>query len=338
MVAAKEKNNSQLQANQRSESNKDYSKYTEITDEQLLKIRKRKEELMQDIDIVFWEEPIAKIHWIPVDGGEIRVLHNIPKNPVGNRPVIFISGWQTMPYQFVDLYKILHERVEIYFIETREKYTSKIPRRKTDFSLSQNAKDIQNTINYFNLQSKDFVLFGTCWGASTILQGLLDGTLKAPTMCTFSPMHKFWFNKFILKYLIPFVPSFVITFLMRTLAHIIFIGEKAETQKNRMQRTMKEGEAWKWKKSARAAIHFELFGKLSTIEEEVLVISGTHDRVHKGYDYPRFADELPNGRFFHFGIDESEREKMLGVLIYELALTTSESTPTLFEFFKREIV
>ncbi len=226
MVAAKEKNNSQLQANQRSESNKDYSKYTEITDEQLLKIRKRKEELMQDIDIVFWEEPIAKIHWIPVDGGEIRVLHNIPKNPVGNRPVIFISGWQTMPYQFVDLYKILHERVEIYFIETREKYTSKIPRRKTDFSLSQNAKDIQNTINYFNLQSKDFVLFGTCWGASTILQGLLDGTLKAPTMCTFSPMHKFWFNKFILKYLIPFVPSFVITFLMRTLAHIIFIGER----------------------------------------------------------------------------------------------------------------
>jgi len=125
---------------------------------------------------------------------------------------------------------------------------------------------------------------------------------------------------------------------MRTLAYVIFIGEKAETQKNRMQLTMKEGVAWKWKKAARAAVQFELFGKLSTIEEEILVISGTHDRVHKGNDYPRFAKELPNGRFFHFGIDESERERILGVLLHELSITSSDKTPALFKFFERKIV
>ncbi|MHA1556187.1 MAG: alpha/beta fold hydrolase [Candidatus Heimdallarchaeota archaeon] len=317
---------------------KDYSPYLTMSEEQVQKIELKMEELVQDVAPKYLEEPISKAHWIPVDGGEIRVLHTKPKNPVGIRPVVFISGWQTMPYQFDDLYNILYDRVEIYYIETREKSSSRIRRRKADLSLSQKAKDVQVVLEYFRLQDKDFVLFGTCWGAAIVYQGLLDGVLKAPTIATFSPMHKLWFNKFILKYLIPFTPSFFITFLMRTLAHVIFIGEKAETQKNRMQLTMKEGVAWKWKKAARAAVQFELFGKLSTIKEEILVISGTHDRVHKGNDYPRFAEELPNGRFFHFGIDESERERILGVLIHELALTSSKQTPVLFEFFEREIV
>lgn len=316
----------------------DYSPFLTMTKEQSQKLQSKMDELVQDVAPILWEEPISKIHWVPVVGGEIRVVHTKPKNPVGLRPVVFISGWQTMPYQFADLYNILHERVEIYFIETREKASSKIRRRKADLSLSQKAKDIQAVLEFFKLQGKDFVLFGTCWGSAIIYQGLLDGILKAPTIATFSPMHKLWFNKFFLKFFIPLMPSFVIHILMKTLAHVIFIGEKAKTQKNRMQLTMKEGVAWKWKKAGVAAGKFELFGKLSSIDEEVLVISGTHDRVHKTYDYPRFVKELPNGRFFHFGIDESERERILGVLLYELAITTSDKTPTLFEYFEREII
>lgn len=317
---------------------KDYSPFLTTTKEQFQKIQSKLEELVQDVSPSFWEEPIAKIYWIPVDDGEIRVLHIKPKKPISIRPVVFISGWQTMPYQFADLYKILHDRVEIYFIETREKYTSRIHRRKANLSLSQKAKDVQKALEFLNLQGKDFALFGTCWGASIIYQGLLDGVLKAPTIATFSPMHKLWFNKFILKVFIPLIPSFVIWTLMKILAHVIFIGEKAKTQKNRMQLTMKEGVAWKWKKAGIGAGKFELFGKLSAINEEVLVIGGTHDRVHKAFDYPRFADELPNGRFFHFGMDESEREMTLGVLLYELSLTTSEKIPILFEYFEKEIV
>ncbi len=317
---------------------KDYSPFLVMTDEQTQIIQSKMDELVQDVTPLFWEEPISKIHWIPVDGGEIRVLRTKPKNPVGLRPVVFISGWQTMPYQFADLYNILLDRVDIYFIETREKASSRIRRRKADLSLSQKAKDIQAVLDFFNLQGKDFVLFGTCWGASIIYQGLLDGVLKAPTIVTFSPMHKLWFNKFFLKFFIPLIPSFVISILMKTLANIIFIGEKAKTQKYRMELTMKEGVGWKWKKAGVAAGKFELFGKLSTIDEEVLVISGTNDRVNKAKDYPRFAEELPNGQFFHFGIDESERERILGVLLHELALTTSDKTPPFFEFFERDIV
>ena len=316
---------------------KDYMQYISVTDEQLQKIRKRKEELRQDFEPIFWEEPIAKIHWVPVEDGEIRVVHVKPKNPISKRPIVFISGWQSMPYQFTEMYKIIHNRTEIYFVETREKYTSKIKKRRSDFSLTQKAIDVQTAIKYFNLQDKDFVLFGSCWGAATIYQGLLDGNLKAPTYVTFSPMHKLWFNKFLLKYIVPILPGCVVGLLMKLLSGLIFHGEKAETQKNRMQLTIKEGVGWKWRKSALAAKKFELFGKLSAIQEEVLVISGTHDRVHKAYDYPRFADELPNGRFFHFGIEEHEREIVMGVLMYELSLITSQETPEIFTVFEREI-
>ena len=323
---------SKKRRNDKPNNEKLYSHLLTITPEQIQKIRERKDELIQENVPEYWKEPISTIHWVPVEGGEIRVLHIKPKKLESTKPIVFISGWQTMPYQFTELYKIIHNRVEFYFIETREKFTSKIKRKKTDLSLTQKAKDVQKVIEYFNLSNKDFVLFGTCWGAAIIFQGLLDKTLKAPTFCTFSPMHKLWFNKFLLNYIVPFLPAFLISILMKLISYVLFIGEKAETQKNRMQLTMKEGTAWKWKKAARAAKDFELFGKLNQIEEKVFVISGTDDRVHKIYDYPRFADELQNGRFFYFGFEEFEREIMMGVLIYELAKITSKNG--IPEFFK----
>jgi len=121
----------------------DYSPYLTMSKEQVQKIQLRMKELVQDVAPKYLEEPISKAHWIPVDGGEIRVLQTKPKNPVGVRPVVFISGWQTMPHQFDDLYNILYDRVEIFYIETREKSSSRIRRRKADLSLSQKAKDVQ---------------------------------------------------------------------------------------------------------------------------------------------------------------------------------------------------
>ena len=309
-----------------------YAHLLTIKPEKIQELRRRKDELKQESVPEYWKEPISTIHWVPVENGEIRVLHIKPEKPESVRPIVFLSGWQTMPHQFTELYKILHNRVEFFFIETREKNTSKIKRQKADLSLTQKAKDVKKVIEYFNLTGKDFVLFGTCWGAAILFQGLLDRTLKAPTYVTFSPMHKLWFNKFLLKFIVPFLPAFIISVLMKLVSYVLFIGEKAETQKNRMQLTMKEGTAWKWKKAARAARDFELFGKLNQIEEEVIVISGTNDRVHKIYDYPRFADELQNGRFFYFGFEEDEREIMMGTLIYELSVGSTKSG--IPEFFK----
>ncbi|MBN1330343.1 MAG: alpha/beta hydrolase [Candidatus Heimdallarchaeota archaeon] len=316
---------------------KDYTSYLFATEKQLTNIRSKFEELKQSAP-PFWVEPYCKIYHVPVEGGTIRVLHIKPENPLSIRPIVFISGWSTMPWLFSDFYEILHNRIEFYFVETREKSSSVIKRRKADMSLGQKAKDVQTVINYFELDKLDFVLFGSCWGAAVIFQGLLDGSLRAPQLVTFSPMHKLWFNKYILKVLVPFLPAFIITILMKIVPFFMFLGMKAKKQKKRMQESFKDAVTWKWKKAAIAATDFELFGKLSKIEEEILIISGTHDRVHDAKNYPKFTDELQNSRFLFFGIDETEREYALGLIVYELSqITSKEYIPEYFKDYEKKI-
>lgn len=323
----------------KNEMEKDYSSVLTITLEQQKKIKQQLEQLKQKNVPEYWEEPHCKINWIPVDDGEIRVLHIKPNNPIGVRPIIFLGGWQTMSYQFYDMYKIMHKRVEFFVVETREKYTSKLNRRKANLSVSQKAKDVQKVIEFFNLENTDYILFGTCWGATIVCQGLLDKSIKPPeTIVIFSPMHKLWINKFFLKVIGPLLPAFMVGFLLKIIPVFLFAREKAKTQKNRMLQTIKDAESWKWKKAGIAAGNLELFSKLSAIEEEVIVIGGTHDRVHKSYDYPRFADEMPKGRYFYFGIGEAERELTMGLILLEFAKTNSkQKIPKLFEEFERNL-
>ncbi|HUT80759.1 MAG TPA: alpha/beta hydrolase [Candidatus Bathyarchaeia archaeon] len=334
------KDNLQLKGNKKKKSSadiKDYTPYLTTTEKQVQKIRSKIEELKQSVPS-FWEEPNCKINNIPVAGGTIRVLHLKPVNPISIRPIVFLSGWSSMPRLFNEFYEMLHDRIEFYFVETREKITSNIKRRKADMSLSQKAKDVQAVINYFELNKQDFALFGSCWGAAVVFQGLLDGTLKAPQYVTFSPMHKLWFNKVILKGLAPLLPAFVITILMKILPFFMFLGMKAKKQKKRILETFNDAVAWKWKKAAIAAADFELFGKLSKIEEEVLVIAGTHDRVHDAKNYPRFTNELQNSRFLFFGIDETEREYTLGLILNELSkISSKEYIPKFFKEYEKKI-
>ncbi|MHA1308696.1 MAG: hypothetical protein ACTSQN_15500 [Candidatus Heimdallarchaeota archaeon] len=175
-------------------------------------------------------------------------------------------------------------------------------------------------------------------GATITFQGLLDKTLKAPTIVIFSPMYKIWFPKFMGKYILPLLPVFFITLLVRITSYVMFIGEKAETQKSRIQLTMREGEIWKWKKATLAANDLFLFGKLSVIQEEITVISGTHDLIHSANDYPKFADELPNGRFFYFGFDDNDREFAMGLILLEYSKITSEqNVPDFFIEYEKKL-
>ena len=314
---------------------KDYTHLLKISDAKREKISKKISQLKQETLIKFWEESNCVIHWVPVDGGEIRVLHIKPKKPVSKRPIIFISGWQTMGHQLEDLYSMIHNRVEFYLVETRESNTSKIKRRKADFSIGQKAKDTQNVIDHLKLTDKDFILFGSCWGASIVFQGLIDRTLTAPTIFTFSPMYRVPVEKIYTKFLSRICPPFIFNIGLKIISKFYLKGEKAETQTNRMFVSIKESVAWKWRRTVLDNNKMFLFGKLSTIKEEVNVIGGTHDKIHNENTYPRFADEIPRGRFYYFGIDEAKREFTMGLIFLELSKTShKKGLPKMFKDYE----
>jgi hypothetical protein len=298
-----------------------------VTAKQQKTIDKMLKESVKSID-QYWSEEKVTQTYVPIDNGELRVFYHKPKEPLSKRPVVFVPGWGVIPSGFNDLYEVLIDEVEFYYIETREKCSSRMNKKKVSFTMTQKAKDVQDVLNFLNLSKHgDFILAGPCWGAAIILQGLLDGLYAdVPTIITADPMHKLWFPKAILN-LAKFIPTFVVKLIRPILKYLFLKDMDEEVQKQRAEDFVDNAELWKWKRAAYHVRDFELFGKLDGISREVFVFNGATDKIHDQICYPRMAKEIPKGRFFFMNADEADRERILALFLREFSKVLSDEEP-----------
>ena len=309
----------------------------ELDEKHKQKVQQMLDQTNQENAPFFWENGFSKSFDVPVDDGKIRVYHIKPKNIVSKRPLVFVPGWGGFKEHFHDYYKSLHNKAELYYVETREKNSSKL-NKNAKMNMHQKAKDIQDVINYFKLKNKDFILHGTCWGSAIILQGLIENSLEAPTIIAHDPMHTLWFPKWILKYVAPVLPTFLVKLMKPFFQWMQLRGMKEKVQRERAEYFIKYADVGKWKKTAIAVKDFELFGNLSGIEKTVFVTNGTVDKVHEQLNYPKIAKELPNGRFIYMETDEAQREKLMGLIAFEFSkISMDEDIPQSLKEFEKDL-
>ncbi len=287
----------------------------------------------------YWAPGMTDSFYIPVDDGEIRVFHWVPEKPVSKRPVVFIPGWGVVPSGYDDLFEVLYNRTECFYIETREKGSSRLNRKKASLDMHQKARDIGDALIQLDLKGeRDFVLMAPCWGAAILLQGLLDGVITVPTIITVDPMHTLWFPKWFLKYVGPWIPDFVITMLKPLFRHALLGDMEEPVQKQRALDLLKEAIIWKWKRSAIQVMNFELFDMAQDIKEEVFVVNGTNDKVHNQQDYPEIARRMPNGRFLYLKTGEENRERLMGLVALEFSkVSHRDGIPPVLRQFEKQI-
>lgn len=294
-------------------------------------------------------EPWAKAEeiYVPVEAGRIRVLHHVPEAEEGageepdsgknggieteaQRPVVFLPGWGTVPEGFRDFFDEIDERLEYYYVETREKNSSILDRKAAKLDMDTMAEDIGAVLDYVGLapagqqasrekqgprpEGGDFLLMGTCWGSTVIAHGLARGILSAPTVVLFEPMHRLWFPRWILDWIAPLTPSWLWTALKPLGKRIAFLGMKEEVQRRRAEHFVDNADLWKWRRAAIAVRDLDLYRSVGSIEQEVFVIDGVEDRIHAPGHAPGLAALIPKGRYFHIPADESQREHLLGTM------------------------
>ncbi len=286
-----------------------------------------------------WAPGVCREVYVPVPGAEIRVYHCRPSGPTARRPIVLIPGWGTIPQGFQGFYEEVHDQAELYYLETREKLSSRILSRKPDMSVLRSARDIQLALQALGLSGKrDFLLVGACWGASMILEGLLSRELDAPTILLADPMHTLWFPKWVLRWLSPLLPAAVVRLLRPFLRQALLGDMKESAQKRRTFAFVNSADIWKWKKSAEAARDFELFGRLQAVDRELFVLNGTADKVHDQSHYPRIARELPGGRFLYLPVEESRRERMFAAVALQFARqSAADGLPPSLACFEKKV-
>jgi pimeloyl-ACP methyl ester carboxylesterase len=271
------------------------------------------DELRRDCPAISFEER-AEIRFVEVDGGSHRVL----STPGQGRPVVFVPGWGATLEGWSDLTDRLVGRVPLTVIETLEKGTTPIDRSWPDRSVLQMARNVQTTVHALGLQ--DYVLVGVCWGGAVLLEGCIAGLFEdAPTLVTYDPMHAMWFSPMFIRLVAPLLPVGLIDAIRGPLSAFALRKMDQPVQRARAEAFVAAADAWRWKTFARAAADFELFGRLSAVQREVLVFNGSSDLIHDAAHYPRIAAELPRGRFFRTPVAESDRERLGGVLCAALS-------------------
>jgi len=294
--------------------------------------------IKQDPGIISFSSEETSEIYIPVKDGEIRCLHHKPAQPAGVRPVLFIPGWGTNPEGFHDFFNAVNGRIECFYLETREKNSSRLNKSRARLDMDQQARDIQNALQHLGLAGTDFALIGTCWGSTMIAYGLARQIIEAPTVVLFDPMHTLWFPKWILKYIAPFTPDWFWNLIKPAARQIAIAGMKEVTQLARTKLFIDNATIWKWRRSALQCRDLELYDEAADIRQEVSIFNGVLDHVHDNSHYPRLAALIPKGRLFYLQVDESQREYLMGLAAVEFAKTPAEKCPpAVFQEFEKKI-
>jgi len=305
-----------------------------MTDEKASYLNTMLEETKKDVPDL---SLAGETHWIDVAGGKIRVIKISPENPSAKRPLVFVPGWGTRPDEFNDFYEAVHGEVTCYFVETREKNSSKMEKRAS-FTLSDKAHDVKAAVDYFGLTGTDYLLFGTCWGATIVTRGMMETLFPSAAVILFDPMHTLWAPKWILRWVAPITPVFLLYLVRPIIKAVALRGMNEEVQRARTEAFVDNAELWKWKRAAMDTKDFEMYGNLSGIDQKVFVVSGTHDKIHQPIHYPRIASELPNGAYLYMGTDESNRERLMGVICREFCKVHGEDNiPKSLNLFQKPL-
>ena len=290
---------------------------------------------------LIWEsDPEHK--YIQVRDGTIRVLHYVPERqagrPVIRRPIVFLPGWGTIPEGFAEFLQVVDGQTECYYVETREKNSSRLDRSRARMDMDQLAEDVQAVLNIAGPHS---VLMGTCWGSTVIAHGLARGIITAETVVLFDPMHALWFPKWLLNWVVPVVPLWLWSILKPLAKQIALWGMNEPVQRARAELFIDNADLWKWKKAALQVQGVNLYQEMPKIRQEILIMNGVKDKIHDRSHYPRLAALARKGRFFYLPVDESLREKLMGLVA--VLFSTEEIShrnggqPTVLQQFERDL-
>lgn len=263
----------------------------------------------------FYEQGESSVMYIPVDDGEIRVFHHIPKETKTKRPIVFIPGFGTTPKSWREFHHTHHNIGEYYHIETRDKQSSKIKRhRKVNFTVDQIARDVGKAINYLGLDKRDYLILGTCFNGGVVLHGILSGYFDPPTIIVFDPFTKWTQNRNLVKFLMPLMPPRVLGVMKFLFAKLILANMKNEAQKERNIDTVNSAVPWIWRKFSLQNINFDLTDELAKVKSEVFVFHGPKDKYHPEGTFLNVANSMPHGRYFYMETPDENRELLAGII------------------------
>ena len=233
------------------------------------------------------------------DNVSLRVITFTPSQQTDNPPVIFVAGWITLLEAWKHVLREMTKDFKIYYIETREKISSQV-RGKVEYGVEDIARDLVRLVDIFQLQEKNYILFGSSLGASAILESCRILDRKPLCLVLIGPNMVFRVPRFAKAIITVFYPRLyllikpLVKWYLRTFRLDI---ESDSEQYAKYCRNIDAADPWKLKKAVMKLWKWEAWNLLKDIECPILVAGASKDSLHEPENLKKMISIMPNATY-----------------------------------------
>jgi len=260
------------------------------------------------------------------DGVQLKIIDFIPGHDSENKPLIlFVAGWISLISGWKDVLKIVTPQYRTIYIETREKNSSKLPRRgKVSFTIERLVADLEETINTLISPKRGFIFCGSSLGATTILEYMASGERQPQCAILIGPNGEFRFPRglgHIIPALHPSLYSIVKPVVKWYLKNFRLDPEKDRAQMIKYENTLDAADPYKLKPNAIAIRNYKIWDKLPSIAAPTIMIGATTDKLHGSDNLQRMVSLMPHARYTEFSSNTETHSVKAGEYIAEIIRT-----------------
>jgi len=228
------------------------------------------------------------------NGVTLTLITFMPSRKSELPAVVFVAGWVSRIEGWQDVLRDMTRDFPVYYIETREKHSSSVP-RGAKFDVYSIGEDIVQVIDQLQLKENQYLLFGSSLGATVIMDCFSRLPVKPLSLVLVAPNAEFH---------IPLIWKVIITLFYPPLYFLLkpwikwhlkifrLNVKKDQAQYEKYCRTLDGADPGKLKLAARAFSKYQIWEVLHVIDVPVLLIGGSHDRLHEPENLKRMTEML----------------------------------------------
>ena len=249
-----------------------------------------------------------------VEGVSLRVFTFTPPADHGNPVVLFIGGWITQISAWKIVLREMTKDFKVIYVETREKISSRVE-INTNYGVEEIAEDIVRLVEWLDIQSEQFVFFGSSLGATAIIESYRLLKRKPLAMVLVGPNAVFR---------VPRIWKLIVTLFYPPLYALVKPPAKwylktfrldVQTDRDQYEKycsAIDAADPWKLKKAVLAVAKYSVWNRLASLDCPVLLVDASKDRLHEPENLRKMESMIPKVTKIDLGTNkETHSEKVV---------------------------
>lgn len=236
-----------------------------------------------------------------------------------NPAILFVAGWISMMSGWKKVLKEMTKDFDVYYLETREKISSKIS-GKVNYGAEEIGQDIIDVVSNLGLTDRSYILFGSSLGATSILDCHRNLEQKPKCMVLIGPNAVFRVPKMGLAVIHLTWPRLylmirpVVKWYLRNFR--LDVNSDYE-QYAKYSNALDAADPWKLRRAAINLSKYQVWNLLAQIDTPTLIVGASKDVLHEPQNLLLMVDKMPNATYLDLDTNANTHSEELVIQLRE---------------------